>query len=66
MKKLNPFKINDKVQYRDKHLPKFARDNRIFHVLDVIGYDQVILSLADYPDFPQDYYTNIKDIKKIK
>ncbi len=58
MKTKNPFKVGDKVKYKDG-------DKRIFRVYAIYSDTKVSLGIADYPDIEQDYQIDIKDIKKV-
>jgi hypothetical protein len=55
----NPFKIGNKVRYKDN-------DPRIFRVYQIYNNTFLSLGLADYPEIEQDYQVNINDIKKAR
>lgn len=51
------YKTGDLVRYR-------YGDTRVYTVIDVQG-DKVSLSLAEYGDTEQDYYTDVNEIEKV-
>lgn len=51
-----PFKVGDRVQYRDG-------DPRTFIVYQVYSPEHVSLALAEYPDTEQDFLTNVSEIR---
>jgi len=58
----NPFKAGDKVKYKDE---LGTPVESVFQVYAVYSDTEVSLGLRGYPDFEQDYMTNIKDIVKV-
>lgn len=55
----NPYKVGDKVRYKDG-------DTRTFQVYAVYGPTMVSLGLHDYPDTEQDEQVHINSIEPIK
>ena len=57
----NPFKVGDKVKYKDEIDTPIES---IFRVYGVYSNTEVSLGLRDYPDTEQDYLTHIDKIVK--
>lgn len=57
----NPFKVRDKVKYKDEIGTPIES---VFRVYGIYSDTEVSLGLRDYPDTEQDYLTRINKIVK--